>query len=448
MPDQASPSPASRSDAPEASATSATTKSTPAPSRLRTVIGTGVGNALEWYDWNVYAIFTPFFASQFFPSADPTSALLSTLAIFAVGFLMRPLGGLVFGRLSDRKGRRAAMVGSIALAAAGSLLIGLAPTYATIGVGASALLVFARLVQGLAHGGELPAAQTYVAEMAPRERRGLWSSLIYISGTCGIMVATVLAAVLSSFLSEDQLHAWGWRVPFVMGGLLGLYALIMRLRLEETDAFEKQADTPDHEPRTSVWRGFWENRAACLRVIGLTLGGTVVYYTWAVSAPAQAISLKGIEASSALWAGVLANLVFLVALPLFGALSDRVGRKPILYGSYIGGAVLAFPLNWFIQDQAWQLAVSMTTAMLFMSAGAAITPAVFAEMFPTRLRTTGAGFPYAIAVAACGGSAPYLQTWLASNGKGDLFLGYTVVLLLLALAVVHRMPETKNTDLT
>ncbi|MEV6247838.1 MFS transporter [Streptomyces sp. NPDC051742] len=435
--------------APDASPTSATAEDTPAPSRLRTVIGTGVGNALEWYDWNVYAVFTPFFASQFFPSADPTSALLSTLAIFAVGFLMRPLGGLVFGRLSDRRGRRAAMVGSIALAAAGSLLIGLAPTYATLGVGASVLLVFARLVQGLAHGGELPAAQTYVAEMAPRERRGLWSSLIYISGTCGIMVATVLAAVLASFLSEDQLHAWGWRVPFVVGGLLGLYALIMRLRLEETDAFEKQADTPDHhEPRTSVWRGFWENRAACLRVIGLTLGGTVVYYTWAVSAPAQAISLKGIDASAALWAGVLANLVFLVALPLFGALSDRVGRKPVLYGSYIGGAVLAFPLNWFIQDQAWQLAVSMTIAMLFMSAGAAITPAVFAEMFPTRLRTTGVGFPYAIAVAACGGSAPYLQTWLTSNGKGDLFLGYTVVLLLLALVVVHRMPETKNTDLT
>ncbi|WNF25494.1 MFS transporter [Streptomyces sp. C11-1] len=442
MPDHASPT--TRSGVPDTNAGSA-----PAPSRLRTVIGTGVGNALEWYDWNVYAIFTPFFASQFFPSADPTSALLSTLAIFAVGFLMRPLGGLVFGRLSDRKGRRAAMVASIALAAAGSLLIGLAPTYATIGVGASALLVFARLVQGLAHGGELPAAQTYVAEMAPRERRGLWSSLIYISGTCGIMVATVLAAVLSSVLSENQLHAWGWRVPFVIGGLLGLYALIMRLRLEETDAFEKQADTPDHhEPRTSVWRGFWENRAACLRVIGLTLGGTVVYYTWAVSAPAQAISLKGIDASSALWAGVLANLVFLAALPLFGALSDRIGRKPVLYGSYIGGAVLAIPLNWLIQDQVWQLAVSMTTAMLFMSAGAAITPAVFAEMFPTRLRTTGVGFPYAIAVAACGGSAPYLQTWLTSTGEGDLFLGYTVVLLLLALVVVHRMPETKNTDLT
>lgn len=142
-----------------------------------------------------------------------------------------------------------------------------------------------------------------------------------------------------------------------------------------------------------MWRGFWENRTACLRVIGLTLGGTVVYYTWAVSAPAQAISLKGIDASSALWAGVIANLVFLVTLPLFGSLSDRVGRKPVLYGSYIGGAMLAFPLNWFIQDQVWQLAVSMTTAMLFMSAGAAITPAVFAEMFPTRLRTTGVGFP-------------------------------------------------------
>ncbi|MEV0603832.1 MFS transporter [Streptomyces sp. NPDC050315] len=423
--------------------------SAPAPGRWRTIFGTGIGNALEWYDWNVYAVFTPFFADQFFPASDPAAPLLTTLAIFAVGFLMRPLGGLFFGRLGDRKGRRAAMVSSIALAAGGSLLIGLSPTHATIGVGASVLLLVARLAQGLAHGGELPAAQTYVSEMAPRGRRGRWSSLIYVSGTSGILAGTLLGAVLATMLTEAQLHAWGWRIPFVAGGLIGVYALVMRLRLTETEAFERERAREEaaHE-RPSLWRSLWAHRKACLQVIGLTLGGTVAYYTWVVSAPAQAISTKGMDASAVLWAGVAVNTVFILTLPLFGMLSDRVGRKPVMYLSSIGGALVAFPLNWMIDDQVWQLVVALAVAMLFIAPGVAIAPAVYAELFPTHVRTSGVGFPYAVAVAACGGSAPYLQTWLAGHGLGDLFLGYTVVLLLVGVAVIHRIPETKNADLT
>ncbi|MDA3626954.1 MFS transporter [Saccharopolyspora sp. WRP15-2] len=413
--------------------------------RWRTVFGTGIGNALEWYDWNVYAVFAPFFASQFFPKSDATSALLSTLAIFAVGFLMRPLGGLFFGWLGDRKGRRTAMVASIAMAAGGSLVIGIAPTYDTIGIGASLLLLLARLGQGLAHGGELPAAQTYVSEMAPPGRRGRWSSLIYVSGTIGITVGTALGAVLASALVPAELAAWGWRIPFVVGGIIGVYALVMRMRLAETEAFEH-----DDAARTkiSLWQAFWQNRIACLKVIGLTLGGTVVYYTWFVAAPAQAISVKGFDPSATLWVAVAANVVFICALPFFGALSDKIGRKPVLQFAFIGGAVLTFPLNWLVQDQVWQLAAAMFIAMLFMAPASAILPAVYAEMFPTHVRTTGVAIPYAIAVAACGGSAPYLQTWLTKAGAGSVFLTYTVALLLLAVLVVRGMPETKDVDLT
>lgn len=417
--------------------------------RWRTIIGTGIGNALEWYDWNVYAVFAPFFAGQFFPGSDPASALLTTLAIFAVGFLMRPLGGLLFGWFADRKGRRAAMITSIALAAVGSLLIGVIPTYSTIGIGASVLLLLARLGQGLAHGGELPAAQTYVSEMAPQGRRGRWSSLIYVSGTTGILAGTVLGAVLAGILSDGQLHSWGWRVPFIVGGLIGLYALVMRLRLSETGAFEEElAQERAADERPSLWRGIWAHRVACLRVLGITAGGTVAYYTWVVSVPAQAISVKGMNASAALWTGVGANIVLILALPLFGILSDRIGRKPVLYLSYLGGAVLAFPLNLLVQDQIWQLAVSLTVAMLFIAPGVAILPAVYAEMFPTHVRTSGVGLPYALVVAACGGSAPYLQTALEKAGVGSAFLGYTVVLLLVSVAVVYRMPETKDVALT
>lgn len=191
----------------------------------------------------------------------------------------------------------------------------------------------------------------------------------------------------------------------------------------------------------------WDNRVACLRVIGITAGGTVAYYTWVVAAPTQAISVRGMDSSAVLWTGVWANAVLIAVLPLFGILSDRIGRKPVLYIAYLGGAVLFFPLNMLVQDQVWQLALSLTVAMIFIAPGAAILPAVYAEMFPTHVRTSGVAFPYAIVVAACGGSAPYLQTWLEKSGIGWAFLVYTVVLLLVSLLVASRMPETKGADL-
>ncbi|MEV0083010.1 MFS transporter [Saccharopolyspora sp. NPDC050642] len=410
------------------------------PRKWRTIVSTGAGNALEWFDWNAYAVFTPFFAAQFFPAHDSTSAVLSSLAIFAVGFLMRPLGGLLFGWFGDRIGRRSAMVGSIALASGGSLLIGIAPTYESIGIGAALLLVVARLCQGLGHGGEMPAVQTYIAEMAPRGRRGIWSSLVYTSGTCGILASSALAAALAGVLPPGAMSAWGWRVPFLLGGVVGLYTLVMRLRLAETQVFDRQRATD----RPPLWRSFWEQRTACLRVIGLTVGGTVVFYTWVVSAPAQAISVHHLDPSAALWVGALANAVFILVLPLFGALSDRIGRRPVLLMSFVGSAMVIYPLSWLIQDQIWQFAVAMIIALLVIAPGPAIMPTVYAELFPTRMRTAGAGFPYAIATAAFGGSAPYLQTWLASSGRGDVFLGYAVILLLISAVVAYRMPETKN----
>ena len=199
--------------------------------------GIGSGNAMEWFDWGVYTTFTPFFASQFFHSGDPVSDVLKTLIVFAVGFIARPFGGLLFGWIADKKGRKLSMTLTVALAAAGSLVIGLSPSYALIGVGASIILVLARLAQGLAHGGELPSAQTYIAEAAPRERRGLWSSLIYFSGTIGQLAGTLLAAILSTVLTQDAMTAYGWRIPFVLGGVFGLYALYMRLRMHETEVF-------------------------------------------------------------------------------------------------------------------------------------------------------------------------------------------------------------------
>jgi MFS transporter, MHS family, alpha-ketoglutarate permease len=412
----------------------------------KTIVGTGIGNAVEWYDWAIYATFTPFIASQLFSKADPASAVLSTLAIFAVGFVARPFGGFLFGWIGDRVGRKTSMTLAVGLASLGSLMIGIAPTFASIGAWASLMLLVARLVQGLAHGGELPSSQTYLSEMAPKEKRGFWATLIYTSGTVGILFGTLLGAVLNMALSTEAMNAWGWRIPFLIGAALGLYALIMRSRLHETEAFESESGQAKRAP---IWPQIVRHRKQALQVIGLTVGLTVIYYIWGVVAPSYATTALKIDRGEALWAGVVGNIVFIAALPVWGKLSDRIGRKKVLWSGAIGSAVMHFPMTWLLKDSAWQLAVSMSVMLIFIAASAAIVPAVYAELFPTSIRTVGVGVPYSICVALFGGTAPYLQQWLGTTlHMPDLFNVYAVLLLVVSAAFVFTIPETKGKDLT
>lgn len=416
------------------------------PDRRRTLFGLGAGNAMEWFDWNVYATFASFFAAQFFNAHSAVSALLSTLAVFAVGFAARPIGGWVFGWIADRKGRQLAMALTVAIAAAGSLVIGLSPTYGQIGVWASVILVVARLAQGLAHGGELPSAQTYIAEVAPPARRGLWSSLIYFSGTCGVLVGTLLGAVLSGVLTHEQMLSFGWRIPFILGGVFGIYSLYVRLRMRETEVFQAAKKDAGKE-KGQIWQTIKQNPKLLAQVIGLTVGATVIYYMWAVAAPSYAITVRGVPPTGALWAGVFANVIFLIALPLWGIVSDRIGRKPVLFIAIAGLLLLSFPLNAMVGHEAWQLFVAMSIALIFMAGFSSIGPAVYAEIFPTRIRAVGVGVPYSIAVAAFGGTAPYLQTLFAGNGHPSLFIVYGIVLMVISALVVFTLPETRGVDL-
>jgi MFS transporter, MHS family, alpha-ketoglutarate permease len=413
------------------------------PGRVGLLVTIGVGNAFEWYDWNVYATFSVFFASQFFTNTTPGSALLATLAVFAVGFIARPFGGLLFGWLADHTGRQPAMTLTIAVAAAGSLVIGLTPTAATIGIAAPIVLLLARLIQGLAQGGELPSAQTYLAEIAPPTHRGLWSSLIYFSGSLGTLAGTILAALLASHLTHTDMTTYGWRIPFLLGGLIGGFAIIMRKRMTETPVYTHTTTAP----RTPIRQQFFAHPTLLLRVIGLTAGGTAAFYLWSVAAAPFAVQQRGTDPSGAFWAATAATVLYILVLPLWGALSDRIGRRPIFVISAVLVGVLLLPLEGLIQGQAWQLLVAMGVSLLLGAGASAIAPALFAEMFPTGIRAVGFGVPYSLAIALFGGTAPYLQAYFDQRHETAAFYWWVIVLIAVSLVTIALSPETRGRDL-
>lgn len=420
--------------------------------RLRDLIAVNFGNTLEWYDWTIYTIFAPFFAAQFFNPENKTSALLATLAVFAVGFVTRPLGGLVFGMYADRAGRKVSLTLAMSLTAGGSLLIAVAPTYGNVGLLASVILVLARLVQGLAHGGEMGTSVTYLVERAPRNRRALWGSTSWVSVIAGTMLATGVGLLVNATLTDEQTAAWGWRVAFGLGGLLALYAVFLRRRLSETEVFEKTAGTTDSgavvaRPHGSIVERLRKNWRGVLIVMGLSAGGSITFYTWLIFAPIYAQVAKGQDATSALAAGLLAQVVFLVAVPSFGLLSDRVGRKPLLYAFGLGFVVLAYPLDAMIDGTFVTLFLAMSVALVVMACLFAVNGAVWAEVFPTHTRAAGVAFPLSFATAIFGGTAPYLNTYLSGNGMHHLFVGYLVAVAALTLLTAWWAPETKDLDL-
>ncbi|MEU4060740.1 MFS transporter [Rhodococcus qingshengii] len=420
-----------------------TTGASSAPSQRTNLLGTAMGNALEWFDWCIFAVFAPFFATQFFDKNDRASAFLSTLAVFAVGFAARPIGSILFGWISDRTGRKNAMAATVATSAFGGILIAVSPNYASIGVGASLILVVARLIQGLGHGGEVPSAQTYLSEIAPRERRGFWSSLIYASGMFGNMLGILLGVALTAALTSSQMSEFGWRIPFAVGGILGILALVMRYRMKESDVFESKPSRM--KPR--VWPELMKHQKQVLQIIGMTAGMTVAVYTWAISAPGYSIAVLGTDPNAALWAGVAATVVLIVALPFWGKLSDKIGRKPVLLISTIGSAAALYPASSIMQGEAWQLAVAMGMVVFLLAAALSIIPAATAEMFPTGIRTIGVGLPMAVTTATFGGTAPYLQTWMSIHLDSNIYTGYVVIFLVISAITCATLPETNQKNL-
>lgn len=430
-------------------------RTTPQLNRGRSLRAAVAGNVLEWFDWTLYAIFSTYLAANFFNSADSTSALLSTLAVFAVGFFARPLGGLVFGRLADKKGRKFVMVLTMVTMAASSLGIALIPTYAQIGVGASALLLVFRLMQGLAHGGEAGVSYTYVAEIAPVERRGFWASSVFTAVTVGVMGATLLGAVLTGLLGKGDMGIFGWRIAFGVGALLGIYALILRRLASESPLFHEEPADKAHDGGAAAAAASAVDAKLSKKdvlkigvlIIMFSAGQNAAYYTWATFASTYAISAKGMDPNGAFVASLLAQLVVLGLLPFFGHLSDKFGRRRMMMAYGISAAALVLPMAAILTNAPWTLFVTQALGLAIWALAASMYPAFMSELVPTRARAMGVGFATSLSVALFGGTAPFLNTWLTSLGLPWVFSVYVGVLSLLAVVGALLIRETKGTDL-
>ncbi len=423
----------------------------PASQRLRSIFSGSVGNLVEWYDWYAYAAFSLYFAKAFFPKGDGTAQLLNTAAIFAVGFLMRPLGAWLLGRYADRRGRRASLMLSVTMMCGGSLMIALTPGYASIGVAAPVLLLLARLLQGLSVGGEYGASATYLSEMATREHRGFWSSFQYVTLVMGHLLALCVLIVLQRWLlTPEQLEDWGWRIPFVIGALAAVTALWLRRNMLETDAFKASEGDASaaHQRRQGTLRELMRHPRAVAAVIGLTLGGTVAFYTYTTYVHQFLVNSAGIDKQTAALVNAGTLFVYMLMQPLVGALSDRIGRRPVLIAFGVLGTLLTVPILSALQqvDTGAQAFWLVLGALAIVSGYTAINAVVKAELFPVEIRALGVALPYALTVAVFGGTAPYVALWFKGQGMESGFYWYVTACIACSLLVYLRMPDTRRTS--
>jgi MHS family alpha-ketoglutarate permease-like MFS transporter len=407
------------------------------------VLRGSIGNLIEWYDWYAYTAFSIYFAAAFFPKGDQTAQLLNTAAVFAVGFLMRPLGGWLLGRYADRHGRRAALTLSVTLMALGSLMIALTPSFATIGVAAPILLVTARLLQGLSVGGEYSTSATYLSEVASKGKRGFYSSFQYVTLTAGQLLALGVQIVLQQVLTREEMLSWGWRIAFVIGATGAIIVMFLRRGMDESESFQREGRTSDS--RGSL-RALLQYPRECLLVVGLTLGGTVAFYTYTTYLQKFMINTSGIDAATVSWINFLALLVFVVIQPLAGGLSDRIGRRPLLLAFGVLGAVGTVPLLTTLASTTGpvQAFLLMLCGLVVVTGYTSINAIVKAELFPTRIRALGVGLPYALTVAIFGGTAEYVALGLKSAGHESWFYWYVSGCVLISLIVYGSMRETSK----
>jgi len=417
------------------------------PRGRKAIIAGGIGNAVEWVDWAVYTTFSSVFAHHFFPKGDPIAALLATLAIFAVGFVMRPVGAAVMGAYADRHGRKKGLVLTIGLMAGATAVIGLAPTYETVGILSPIILVVARMVQGFSAGGEFGSSSAFLVESAAPRRRAFAGSWQQVSVGAGVLLASGMGAIITSTLSKEALDSWGWRLAFIVAALLGLVGLWLRSSVEETESFvnaKARTEASGEKRRNSVFTMFVKHPGSTLRVFGITIAGTLLYYMWVSYMPTYAAVATGIPLNQALLANFIAVGLFLILLPFAGILSDRIGRKPTMTAFAAGFLLFSWPAFALLNGNFWMLLLIEVIGIILLLGYSANCAVIMAEQFPAEVRATGIGLPYALAVAVFGGTAPYLTTWMNANGLGQLVWLYCAIAATIGVVVYATMPETKG----
>ncbi|ABZ00325.1 TPA: MFS family transporter [Pseudomonas putida] len=407
--------------------------------RIFAIVGASSGNLVEWFDFYVYAFCAIYFAPAFFPSDDPTVQLLNTAGVFAAGFLMRPIGGWIFGRLADRHGRKNSLMISVLMMCFGSLMIACLPTYASIGTWAPALLLLARLIQGLSVGGEYGTTATYMSEVALRGQRGFFASFQYVTLIGGQLLAVLVVVILQQLLTEDELRAWGWRIPFVVGAIAALISLMLRRSLHETSS----AETRNDKDAGSIGGLFRNHAAAFITVLGYTAGGSLIFYTFTTYMQKYLVNTAGMTAKNASYVMTGALFLFMVLQPFFGMLSDRIGRRNsmLLFGAL--GTLFTVPLLMALKTvtSPFMAFVLISLALCIVSFYTSISGLVKAEMFPPQVRALGVGLAYAVANAAFGGSAEYVALGLKTLGMENTFYWYVTAMMAIAFLFSLRLPK-------
>ncbi|MEU3407140.1 MFS transporter [Streptomyces sp. NPDC006670] len=424
----------------------------PAEERRRrrlALVGGSLGNLVEWYDWFVYASFAIYFADSFFPGDNPTTQLMNTAGIFAVGFLMRPVGGWILGRAADRHGRKSALTLTVTMMSVAALLIAVAPTYGQAGYFGAVVLLLARLLQGMSIGGEYAASATYLTEASARDRRGLGSSFQYVSMTCGQLLGLGILITMQHTLTKEQLGSWGWRIPFVVGAVFAIVVFWLRRRLQETDAFKEDGGAHDDSARGSL-KALWEHRRQAGLVMALTLGGTVAYYTYTTYLTKYLVGSAGMAKNTATLVSFTALALFAVLQPFAGMLSDRIGRRPLLITFAVGCTVGTYPIMTALGSASsyWSALGLSLLALVIVTGYTSINAAVKAELFPTRVRALGVALPYAIANALFGGTAEYVALWFKNGGHEKMFFWYVSGCALVSLVTYVLMPDTRDAALS
>ncbi|MES2341623.1 MAG: MFS transporter [Pseudomonadota bacterium] len=415
--------------------------------RAKAILGGSAGNFVEWYDWFAYSSFTLYFAKHFFPKGDETAQLLQAAAVFAVGFLARPIGAWFMGLYADRAGRKKALTVSVSMMCAGSFAIAIIPDYGMIGTAAPVALVLARLVQGLSLGGEYGASATYMSEMAGKKRRGFWSSFQFVTLIMGQLTALGVLILLQNVLPKADLEEWGWRIPFAIGGVLAIVVFWIRTGLEESQSYlTAQAEGAERSRTMLLFAKFPKETAT---IFALTSAGSLAFYAYTTYMQKFLVNTSGFSKDAATGVTAAALGVYMFAQPAFGALSDKVGRKTTLAAAFLLGTIFTYPIfSQIAVTKDPMMAFGLMCALVLILSGyTAVNAVLKAELFPAHVRALGVALPYATANAIFGGTAEYVALWFKKEGMESGFYVYVASIMGLAFLVALTLRNTNRHSL-